>query len=139
MNTFQFYLWNWQGISPVLAITVFVFVYTGLLVWAFPQSHRFNLTYSSKASLILRFYFFCMIYPTWICFSSILPLGLFKGIICNVERLKGGPWSPELLVGNLDQRGDLIWMGGGLRPLFILWIQFHTFYYPILSIFLSIM
>lgn len=25
------------------------------------------------------------------------PLGLFKGIICNIERLKGGPWSSELL------------------------------------------
>ena len=110
MNTFQLYLWNWQGISPVWAITVF-FVYTGLLVWAFPQSHRLNLTYCSKASLILRFCFFCMIYPTWICFSSISPLGLFQEIICNVERLKGGPWRPELLVGNLDQRGDLIWMG----------------------------
>ena len=26
--------------------------------------------------------------------SSISPLGLFKVIICNIEKLKGGPWSP---------------------------------------------
>ena len=31
------------------------------------------------------------------CTSSMSPLGLFKGIICNIERLKGGPWSSELL------------------------------------------
>ena len=29
--------------------------------------------------------------------SSISPLGLPQGITCNIERLRGGTWSPELL------------------------------------------
>ena len=39
-----------------------------------------------------------MVDPTQMCPSSTTPLGQFQGI-CNIERLKGGPWSPELLRG----------------------------------------
>ena len=39
-----------------------------------------------------------MVEPTQMCPSSISPLGLFQGIIFNIEKL-GWPWSPELLGG----------------------------------------
>ena len=40
--------------------------------------------------------------------APISPLGLFQGITCNNERLKGGPWTPKLL-------GDLNWRGPNLE------------------------
>ena len=45
MNTRQFYLLNWQEVGHVWVISV-SFVYSALLVWAFPAS-----------SLLLAFYF----------------------------------------------------------------------------------
>ena len=40
------------------------------------------------------------------CPSYISPLGLFQGVICNIEKLKDrGPWSPELQ--RVKKRGDL--------------------------------
>ena len=40
-------------------------------------------------------------YVLFVCFSNvpISPLGQFQWIICNIERLIGGPWSSELLGG----------------------------------------
>ena len=38
-----------------------------------------------------------MVDQTQMCPLSNTPLELFQGIICTIERLKGGPWSPELL------------------------------------------
>ena len=74
-----------------------------------PQSHKLNLTYRLKSFLFLTFCFLfvCMAGQNQMCFSSISPLGLFQGIICNIEKQKGGPWSPQLL-GNLNWRMDLI-------------------------------
>ena len=70
------------------------FVYTGLLVRAFPHLHRLNLTYYSKSSVLLTFcfLFICIIDPTHICLSpiSLELLQLFQGILCNNERMKGG-------------------------------------------------
>ena len=85
-----------------------------------PQSHKLNLTYRSKSSLLLAycFLFVCMADQTQMCFSSISPLGPFQGIICNIERKKGGPWSPVLL-GNLVGVGTWFERGGELRPLLI--------------------
>ena len=97
---------------------------TCLLVWPFPQSPRLRVTYCSKLSLLLAscFLFICMVDPTQMCPSSVSPLRLFHGIICFLERLKGGTWELWITGGrNLDWRGregGLIWKGD-LRPLFI--------------------
>ena len=68
------------------------FVYTGLLVWVFPQSNRISLVFYLKSSMLLAFcfLFFCMADLAQMCPSSISPLGIFQGIMCNIERLKGG-------------------------------------------------
>ena len=72
--------------GPVWAISV-SFVYTGLLVWAFLQSHKLNLTYCLKSSLLLAFCFLfvCMVDQTQMYPSSISPLGLFQRIICSIH------------------------------------------------------
>ena len=108
--------------GPVWAICVY-FVYTGLLIWAFPQVHRLNLTYCLKSSQLLAFCFLlvCMIdYPTQRCPSLILPLGPFQGIICNIER---GNLELSITRGTQFKRGNL-------RSLFIPWLfhklQFHA-------------
>ena len=54
MNTWQFNLSNWQWVGLMWAISI-SFAYTGLLVWAFPQSHKLNLTYCVKSSLLIAF------------------------------------------------------------------------------------
>ena len=93
---------NWSGLYSLWAISL-SFVYTRLLVRAFPHLHKLNLTYHSKSSMLLAFcfLFICIIHPTQICLSSILLelLQLFQGIVCNNERLKGGNWTHELLGG----------------------------------------
>ena len=91
INTWQSCMSNWQGMSPIWSISI-SFVYTELLVWAFPQSHRVNLMYCLKSSLLLAFSFLlvCMVDQIQMCPSSISPLGLFHGIIFNIERLKRG-------------------------------------------------
>ena len=72
------------------------FVYTGLLVRAFPNLHRLNLTYYWKSSTLLAFCFLfvCITDPT-----QIELLELFQWSVCKNERLKGGggDWSHELL------------------------------------------
>ena len=100
MNIWQFHLLAWQGVGCGWAIFI-SFIYTELLVWAFSQSYSLNLTYCLKSSLLHAFCFLLvsMVDQTQMCPSSILSLGLFQGIICNIERLKGGSWSPELLGG----------------------------------------
>ena len=96
MNTWQLYLLNWQGVSPMWAIPISL-VYTELLVWAFPPPQKLNLTYCMKSSLLLAFCFLLVyvVDQTQICTSSILPLGLFHDIKFNIERrepkLEGGP------------------------------------------------
>ena len=54
-----------------------------------------------KSSLLLAFCFLfvCMVDPTRLCPSSTAPLGLFQGIICNIERLKRGPLEPWITGG----------------------------------------
>ena len=113
MNTWQFHLSNCQGLGPVS--TFFVsFVYTLLLVWAFPVTQAWSLLFNTSLLLAFCFLFVCMVDQTQMCLSSISPSGLFQGIICKIERLKGGtlePWSigetwtvggPNLKVGNSD-------------------------------------
>ena len=58
-----------------------------------------------------------MVDQNQMCPPSISPLKMFLGVTCNIERVKLGTWSPELL-------GELNWSGiwferGDLRPLFI--------------------
>ena len=88
------HLSNWSGVCPVGAISV-SFVYTELLVRAFPHLPRLNLTYYSKSSPLLAFcfLFICMTDPTQVCPSpiSLVLLQLFQGIICSNKRLKGDP------------------------------------------------
>ena len=100
MNTWEFHLSNWQGVGPVWVISV-SFVYTGLLVLAFPQSHRLNLNYCSKFSLLLAFSFLfvCMVDQTQMCPLSFSPSGLLQGIKYNIERLKGGTLEPWITRG----------------------------------------
>ena len=88
MNSWQFHFSNWQGVDPVRVIFV-SFVYTGLLDYLSRHSHshiKLNLTYCLKSSLLLAFCFLfvCAIDKTQMYPSSISPLGLFKGIICNI-------------------------------------------------------
>ena len=70
-----------------------------------------------KSSLLLAFCFLLvyMVDQTQICTSSILPLGLFQDIKCNIERrepkLEGGP----------DLKG-----GGPQTPLHTMLLQFQT-------------
>ena len=87
------------GMGPMWGISV-SFLYTGLLVWAFPKS-QLNLAYGSKSFLVLAFCFLfvCMTDPTQMYPSSISPLGLFQGIICNIERLKSGTLEPCITGG----------------------------------------
>ena len=77
---------NYQGVGPVWAISV-SFVYTRWLVRAFLQSHKVNLNYCLKSSLLLAFYllFVCMVDQTQMYPSSISTLGLFQVIICNIH------------------------------------------------------
>ena len=83
-----------------------------------------NIFMNHKSRLIkLNPEYVCMVDQTQMYPSSILPLGLFQGIICKIERLNGGPWSPELLGrSKLKGRSDL--KGGDLRPLFMSWLQY---------------
>ena len=67
------------------------FIYTGLLVSE--HSHSYTtliLLIACNLPCYLHFALFvCMVDQTQMQLSSISPLGLFEGIICNVERLKG--------------------------------------------------
>ena len=97
MNTWQFHLSNCQGLGPVS--TFFVsFVYTVLLVWAFPQLHRLDL--------------YCLILPCYLHFAFCLFVWLiklkcashpfhhqdcFRGSYAKLKDWKGEPWSPGVL------------------------------------------
>ena len=54
---------------------------------SFLQSHKLNLTYCLKSSLLLVFCFLfvCLVDQTQMYPSSISLLGLFQGIICNIH------------------------------------------------------
>ena len=116
MNTRHFYLLNWQRVGHVWVIII-SFVYTELLVWAFPQSLRFNLAYCLKSSQLLAFCFLllCIVDQTQMCPSSILPLGLFQGIIRNIERLKGWNLKPWIAGGPKLAEGPYL-KGGTSNP-----------------------
>ena len=75
LNTCQFHSLNWQGVHPVWAIFI-SFVYRGLLVWAFLESHMINLIYYFKSSLSV------VLDQTQMHHSSISPLDCFR--ISNV-------------------------------------------------------
>ena len=132
MNIWQFHLLTWQGVGCGWAIFI-SFIYTELLVWAFSQSYSLNLTYCLKSSLLHAFCFLLvsMVDQTQMCPSSILSLALFQGIICNIERLKGGILQPWITGGT--------WFGGNIRPLFIpcwcdiIYILYSKLYLPTTS------
>ena len=128
MNTWQFHLSNWQGVAPVWTTSI-SFIYTGLLVWALPQSQRLNLIYCLKTYLLLAFCFLfvCMMDQTQMCPSSISPVRLFLGDhMFNTERLKADTlepwitWVPKLEEEPNLKRGGVGW-GGVLGPFFIPW------------------
>ena len=126
MNTWHFYLLNWQRVGHVWVIII-SFVYTELLVWAFPQSLRFNLAYCLKSSLLLAFCFLllCIVDQTQMCPSSILPLGLFQGIICNIERLKGWNLEPWIAGGPKLEGGPQTLLHTMLMWYYILFSKFY--------------
>ena len=102
MNTWKFLLSNRQGVGPVWAISVSL-VYIVSLVWAFSQSDKLNLTFCLKFSQLLEFCFpFLWLNQTQIYPSSISPLGLFQGIICDTGGL-------NLITGAPKLEGELIW------------------------------
>ena len=111
MNIWQFNMLNWQGVGPVRAISI-SFVYTRLLVSPFPLSHKLNLTYCLKSSLLLAFLFLfvCMINKTQMYPSSISPLALLQGIIPNSEKAERG------------DLGALNYWGGPQTPLHIMYL-----------------
>ena len=121
MSTLQFHLLNWQGVGPKWAISFF-FVYTGLFVQVYPQSHKLNLIYCLKCSLILGFcsLFLCMVDQIQMYPSSISPLGLFQVIICNAESLEGGTLEP--LISReawFERRGPMT----SLHTMHMVWIK----------------
>ena len=65
MNTRQFHLSNWEELGPVWAISV-SYVYTGLLVWVFPQLQRgLILLIARNLSCYLHFaLYLCMVDQT---------------------------------------------------------------------------
>ena len=81
INT-QFHLSNLLGLSHGWTISI-SFIYTELLVWA---SYS-DTNYLSEHQM---------------CPSSILPLGLFQGIIGNIERLKEESLESWITGGTLD-------------------------------------
>ena len=88
LNTFL-YFFNVNEHLPVLFVELArsgSFVDKELLAWAFLQSHKLNLSYCLKSSLLLvfSFLFVCMVGQTQMHPSSISPLRLFQGIICNI-------------------------------------------------------
>ena len=91
LNTWQFHLLNWQGVGPMLAISI-SFVYTRLLAWAFLQSHKLNLTYCLKCCLLLEFFFRMddqtQMHPS----SSTSLLGLFQRITYDIVRTPSFLW-----------------------------------------------
>ena len=97
----------WVPCGPSLVF----FVYTGLLVWTYPQSHRLNVTYCSISSLLLGFWFLfvCMADQTQMCCTSISTLGLFQEIIFNIGRWGG---AERKNLGALNHWGDLNWNKG---------------------------
>ena len=97
MNTWEFHLLNWLGVHLMWVIS-FSFVYIGLLVWTFLQSHKLNLTYCLKSSLLLAFCFLfvCMVDQTQIYPSSISPLGLFQVILYVIFIVWTHPSPPPL-------------------------------------------
>ena len=83
------------------------------------QSHKLNLTYCLKSSLLLAFWFLfvCMVDQTQMYPSFISPLELFQGIICNIHSVKPLIYRGLAFLKN-HSRGDqdfLLKMGGGGR------------------------
>ena len=71
MKTLLFHLSNWWGLGPIWVISV-SFVYTGLLLWAFPQSSHADLIFLIAWNLPCYLHFaFCFFY-CW--FNSNVPL-----------------------------------------------------------------
>ena len=73
------------------------FVCMGLLVWAFIQSHKLNLTYCSKSSLLLAFSSVCLVDQCQMYPSFISPLQMLHCIICNIQCER-----PPLFIGGWD-------------------------------------
>ena len=110
MNKWQFHLLNWQDVGLGVG-HLCILLFTVFFVWAYPQSHRLDLTCCSKYSLLLAFFFvFVCVYQSQMRFLSVSTLLLFQGIICNVERQKGYPRA-------LNYWWDLNWRGKSQTPL----------------------
>ena len=59
-----------------------------------------------------------MVDPTQMCPSLISPLGMFQGIICNIDRLKFRTLEPLIAGGTEIGQGPNL-KRGDLRPLFM--------------------
>ena len=99
---------------------IFSFVYTGLLIWPFQQSHNPDLSYYLKSSLLLPL---CFRFFVWLikleCTLVYLTIRTVSGnhMYVILRRLKKGPWSPKLLVGpKLEEGPDLNWGTPDLSP-----------------------
>ena len=112
MNNWQFNLSNWQAVGPVWAISI-----------SSVYSHKVNLTYWLKSSLLLGFCFLfvCMVNQTQMYPSSVSPSRQFQRIICNIERLEGGTLEPWITWGTLI--GEGIWFEMGTSDL----CSYHEF------------
>ena len=110
MNNWQFNLSNWQAVGPLWAISI-----------SSVYSHKVNLTYWFKSSLLLGF---CFLF-VWLIKLKCTPhpfhhQDCFRESYVILRGWRREPWSPELL-GGLNWRGDLIW-NGNLRPLLMPWV-----------------
>ena len=100
MNTLLFHLSNWWGLGPIWVFCL-SFVYTWLLLWAFPQSSHADLIFLIAWNLPCYLHFaFCFFY-CW--FNSNVPSSI-SSLNCltgsyNTERLEGGNLEPWITRG----------------------------------------
>ena len=107
MNTWQFHLWNKQGVGPMWTISI-SFLFTVNHLSEHSHSHT-GLILLIVWNLHCYLHFaFCLF--VWLiklkCLSSISPLGLFQGIIHNIEGLKGGTLKSWITGVTCTKRGN---------------------------------
>ena len=120
MNTWQFYLSNWQWVVPVWAIFV-SFVYTGLLVWAMLM---ITLSHNHTSLIFLSLEIFsvtCILLSVCLYGWSNSNVFLIHLPIRTVSGDHMQYWEKEkrtlepCITGEPSWSGDLIWKGRGTQ------------------------
>ena len=107
MNTSQLHLFNWQGLGLMRVISI-SFVYTGLLVRAFPQSTTLVVLIAGNLPCYLHFAFCLYGWSNSNLALMYLSNRTVSEIIYNIKRLKGSTLEP-CIAGELKLEGGLDW------------------------------